>query len=368
MSRSFWQTLRADFPLTKKIVYLDHASGGPIPRPVYERIKEHAAEHLLYGDLYWGKWIKRREEIREKVARFIHADPSEITFIQSTSQGMNRIAELLASQGDVLTNESEFPSSTLPWIWRGAKMIYQKPERGKIFLSTLQSLLRPSVKTVLTSFVQYATGFRQDLETLGKIKGNRYLVVNATQGLGALPIDLRKWNIDFLCSNSYKWLLAGYGGGILYIRRKWLKKFRPASIGWRSMKRPELMDNHRIDIKADASRYEWGCPSFPSIFALGAAIDYFTGIGQEKIEKRILGLTDHAVRGLEKKGFEILSPRDGESCSGIVVFRVKDAEKKCRELLRRGIYVSPRGGGIRLAPHFYNTFEEIDQFLKVLSC
>ncbi len=366
---SFWHKIRADFPILKKSVYLDHASGGPIPRPVYEKITQYYEELSCEADFAWNKWIDRREDIRRKAARFIHAEPEEVTFISSASQGMNWIAELLANQGEVLTNTCEFPSSTLPWIWRKSKIVWQKPENEKVELRTLKSLLSPSVKTIVTSFVQYATGFRQDIKALGEIKGGRYLVVNATQGLGALEADVKEWNADFLCSNSYKWLMAGYGSGILYIREKWLPVFQPGSAGWRSMKEPERMDNQRLALKDDASRYEMGCPPFAAIFALGAAIDYLSSIGIQKIQRRILELTDFLILGLEKQGLEVISPRAPGRRSGIVVFKVREPEKVRRFLLRgsRKIYVSARGAGIRVAPHFYNSFEDIEILLKALA-
>lgn len=364
---SFWHKIRDDFPILKKAVYLDHASGGPIPKPVYEKVLRYYKEHYEEADFAWNKWIDRREEVRAKAARFIHAEPAEITFIQSTSQGMNLIAELLAGQGEVLTNTCEFPSSTLPWIWRRSKIVWQKPENERIKLETLKSLLPPSVKTIVTSFVQYATGFRQDLGALGQIKGERFLVVNASQGLGALEVDVSRWNVDFLCSNGYKWLMAGYGSGILYTRKKWLSAFRPDSVGWRSMKDPERMDNQRLDLKNEASRYELGCPSFPAIFALGAAVDYLSEIGIQKIEKRILGLTDFLIQGLEKLGLEVISPCEPQHRSGIVVFKSKEAEKVRHLLLRKKIYVSVRGAGIRVAPHFYNSFEDLEVFLANVS-
>ena len=364
---SFWQKIRSDFPVTQKTIYLDHASGGPLPRPVAEVFQRYSQTHLLQGDLAWPKWIRQREDIRKKVARFLNADPSEITFVSSTSQGMNWIAELLADQGIVLTNTSEFPASTLPWLWRKAKIIFQKEENGKIALSRMKTFLSPAVKTLVTSFVQYATGFRQDLEALGKLKGNRYLVVNATQGFGAFPVDVEKCKIDFLCTNSYKWLMAGYGGGVLYIRKKWLSKFLPASVGWRSMRQPERMNNRKIDLKKDASRYEFGCPSFPAIFATGAAVDYLSAIGMERIQKRILALTGFLIQGLQEKGFDVISPNEEKHRSGIVMFRSDHTIQLIRALLREGIYVSARGVGIRVAPHFYNTFEEIEMFLKKLN-
>ncbi len=364
---SLWQQIRSDFPLTKKWIYLDHASGGPLPRPVYEKSLQYYKAHFEEADLAWPKWVEKREAVRRKVARFIHAEPEEIAFTHSTSQGMNLIAELIASEGVVLTNTSEFPSSTLPWLWRSARMIFQEEEQGRISLAKLRALLSPSVKTLVTSFVQYATGFRQDLEALGKIKGSRSLVVNATQGFGAFPMDVEKSRIDFLCTNSYKWLMAGYGGGVLYIRKKWLSKFRPCSVGWRSMNHPEAMNNRRLDLKKEASRYEEGCPSFPVIFSLGAAVDYLSEIGIEKIASRILDLTAFAIKELKIKGFEVVTPQEVNNRSGIVVIKIKEAEKLCRKLLRQKIYVSARGAGIRLAPHFYNTFEEIETFIRQLS-
>ena len=132
------------------------------------------------------------------------------------------------------------------------------------------------------------------------------------------------------------------------------------------MKHPEWMDNRRLEVKEDASRYEMGCPNFPGIFGLGAAIDYHSEIGVERIEERILALTDSLIKGLDARGFEIVSPREGRHRSGIVVFKVKDPESTCRALLKQGIYVSARGEGIRVAPHFYNTEGEIGTLLKKL--
>jgi selenocysteine lyase/cysteine desulfurase len=132
------------------------------------------------------------------------------------------------------------------------------------------------------------------------------------------------------------------------------------------MKFPERMDNQKIDIRDDAARYEIGCPPLAAIFAVGASVDYLSSIGIEKIQGRILELTDFAIEGLEKKGFEVISPRAEKNRSGIVVFKVKNAVDLCKRLFHHKIYVSPRGAGIRIAPHFYNTFEEIETLLEKL--
>lgn len=366
VSSSFWQKIRADFPIVKSCIYLDHASGGPIPLPVAKVIAEHQHEHVHEGDFAWPKWMKRRDEMRCKVARFINADPEEIAFTTSTSHGMNLVAEMLTSKGKVLLNDIEFPSSTVPWLWRKSNVVWQKSHLGRVLLEDLQKKLTPEIKTIVSSYVQYGTGFRQDLTQLGKLKGSRYLVVNATQGFGSLPIDVKAWKADFLVANSYKWLMAGYGGGVLFMKKSLIKKMKPAGIGWRSMQNPDQMKNRVLDPRPDAARYEWGCPSFPTLFAFGAACDYLSGIGKEKIEKRILGLTDYAVELLEKAGFEIYSSRVEKEKSGIVIIKMEKSKEIWKRLLAKKTYTSPRGEGLRIAPHFYNSEEEIEKFVKAL--
>lgn len=363
---NFWTRIRKDFPITGRGAYLDHAAGGPIPLPVQRKIQAHLKENAGEADFAWMKWVAQREKARATVAKFINASPEEIAFTASTSQGMNYIAEMIASKGQVLTNASEFPSSTVPWLWRKASMVWQEPRRAKIELKTLKSLLKPAVKTIVSSYVQYCSGFRQDLEALGKIKGKRYLVVNATQGFGALPVDVKKWNADFLCTNSYKWLMAGYGGGVLYIKKELLSKLRPGTVGWRSMRFPEEMNNRKLDLIPSAARYELGCPPFPAIFGVAAACEYLMQIGKEKIEKRVLELSGYMIERLQEKGYEVVSPLEPVHRSGIVVFKVKDPIKLWKKLLAAGIYVSARGGGIRVAPHFYNSFEEIEQLVQAV--
>ena len=361
-----WGKIRKDFPVTERFTYLDHASASPIPKPVFEAALRYYKELGGFADFSWNRWIKKREEVRKKAAQFIGAKPEEIAFTSSTSHGMNLIAELIAGQGTVLTNTLEFPATTVPWIHRKAKIKFAPPRSGIVSSEMIRNNLTPKTKTILISFVQYQNGFRADLEAIGRIKGNQFLVVNATQGFGYLPIHVKTAGVDFLATNSYKWLMAGYGGGLLYLNERWLGKFRPASAGWRSVLAPDLFDNRHVALKPNAARYEYGSPPFPHIFAIGAALDYISELGIERVWRRIRFLTDVLIAELQKHGFEILSPLSPEMRSGIVVFRVKNAVKVTNQLLAKRIYVSPRGGGIRVAPHIYNTEEEIHSLVKAL--
>jgi len=364
---TFWQDIRRDFPITERCIYLDHAAGGPIPRPVLEEIQKFQKENAEGADFYWLDWMKRRDDARQTVADFIGASPEEIAFTTSTSHGMNLVAELLANEGKVSLNESEFPSSTVPWLWRKANVNWVSTKGTE--LCSVPS----DTKTIVTSFVQYGTGYKQDIEALGKAKGDRYLVVNATQGFGVLPIDVKKWNADFICTNSYKWMMAGYGGGVLYIRKPLIEeattteKFRPQGAGWRSMVGCDLMQNKNLEMKKAGERYEWGCPNFAAMFGFAAAIRYFNQIGMDKIERRVMELTDFLILQLNRRCLQIISSLEPECRSGIIVFKVENPVLVWKKLLEQNIYVSPRGGGIRVAPHFYNTEEEIEIFVQKLT-
>jgi selenocysteine lyase/cysteine desulfurase len=319
-----------------------------------------------YGDVRWGAWSAERQGAREKIARFIGADPEEVAFVHSTSEAMNLAADLLQKEGGVLANTLEFPSSTVPWLHRGIPVRFLEPRDGVVSVDSIKEAMDAQTKILVSSFVQYGNGFRQDLEALGAAKSDRYLVVNATQGFGALPIDVRRWKADFLCAASYKWFLAGYGGGIFYVNKKWLAKFKPSSAGWRSRVKEENFDNRDTVLSPAASRAELGSPGFPVIFAMGAAVDYLQKIGIEAIEERILELTDYAIERLTGLGLAISSPRERKYRSGIVVFKTADPGRVASALIKKGIFVSPRGEGVRVAPHFYNNFGDIDRLVKEL--
>jgi len=364
-----WELIRKkDFPITQKYIYLDHAAGGVIARPVYETADQFWRETLTAGDFLWRDWLRRKEDARRKIARFINADPREIAFVPNTSFGMNLIVDLFEEEGEVLASEMEFPASTVPWIYRKIPLRFLKARDNITRPEDFDRAIKPKTRIFVSSYVQYATGFRQDIRALSTIarKNGCYLVVNASQALGAFPIDVKAMGIDCLTANSYKWMLAGYGGGIVYIRKGILQKRKPRFVGWRSMEHPDRYDNRMIDLKREASRYEYGGSPFPNFFAFGAACDYLSSIGKEAIAKRILSLTQYLVDELKAGGIPVLSPLEPSMRSGIVIARVSNPEEACRKCYCEKIFVTPRGGGVRIAPHCYNTESDLDRVIRLL--
>lgn len=314
-----WNKIRQQFPATKKYTYLNAAQKG----------KRFYDEIMARGDLVWDEWLDRKEDVRKKIAKFINADKSEIAFTLNTSHGMNLIAEILQKRGEVITMDDEFPSSTFPWLNNGYKVHFIKPKNAVYLIEDIDKKNNKKTKIIVTSYVQYCTGFRQDLIELGKLckKKGLIFVVNATQAIGAMPVDVKKANIDFLVFTSLKWLMAGYGIGVLYMSKKWFNKIHYPIAGWQSVKNPDLMDNKKLELKREASELEVGCPHFPNIFALGGALDLLNKIGRENIQKRIFELDDYLAEKLKAMNLEVISPLAKKYRSGITIIKIKNAKE-----------------------------------------
>jgi cysteine desulfurase/selenocysteine lyase len=381
-----WDYLRCDFPLTKKYVYLANAAISPIPIPVYRAISEFYQGLVNHGGTMWNKWISKMKETRDLYCKFIGAESEdEIAFTHSTSEGMNVIAHMLSNKGIVISNKLEFPSSNLPWLNQDSNNIkfVGSSDSNRIPIEDIERMINKfdnhnnkKVKTIVTSHVQYSTGFRQDLKELGKLTHRRglHLVVNATQSLGALSFNARDFNIDFMVSNGHKWMLSSFGIGGIYIKRKYLKHkeySNPSFFSQSGQKQKQNFDNNTKLIMSDtATRFELGTPHFQNIIALNAAIRYMLKLETKEIEKRILALTDYLIDRLLNMDLKILSPIENKKeRSGIVIFKPFNMKpiKIVAELERKNrIVVSARGKGIRVSPHFYNNEADIDKLILAL--
>jgi cysteine desulfurase / selenocysteine lyase len=367
-----WDRLRDDFPVTEKYTYLSNAAISPIPKQVLEESSKFYQELSEHGGAIWETWAEKMVQTRDIYAKFIHAHRDEVAFTHSTSEGMNIIAHMLSSKGSVILNELEFPSSTLPWLNRDADVTFVSSKKGKILKEDIANSINQNTRTVVVSHVQYSTGWRQDLAELGELTSKKglYLVVNPTQSLGALYLNVRDFNIDFMASNGHKWILSSFGIGAIYIKKEYLKdleRFKPPFYSQLGQKQTEIFDNKKIDMSNTASRFELGSPHFSNILCLKSAIEYITKIGIEQIEKRILYLTEYLVEKLREFKVEIISPLEEEKGrSGIIVFKERNAQEIVRQLEIMRIMVSARGDGIRVSPHFYNNENDIDRLVSEL--
>jgi cysteine desulfurase / selenocysteine lyase len=253
-------------------------------------------------------------------------------------------------------------SSNIEWTFLCSQ------DRGVIDLNDIQKSITANTRVLVTSFVQFATGFRQDLVELGHLCRERNLifVVDATQGMAVFPIDVANSGIDFLVFSGYKWAQAGYGIGGLYVAPHFLNPSSFPVAGWWSVRDPEAVVNDRLDLKESAAVLEVGCPQFAGIFALGAALTLFEEIGKARIEERIHELTEYLHHQLKAEQFNIASPLTREQRSGITIVEMRNAPDVVRSLAERKIIVSARGKGLRVSVHIFNNFGDIDRLIGAL--
>jgi selenocysteine lyase/cysteine desulfurase len=362
---SLWAEVRRDFPAVERHVYLNAAAASPTPRPVREAVARFYRELEEDGDLLWDQWLARREEVRAAVARFVNAEPDEIAFVPNTSTGVNLIVDLLEKDGDVLSDDLEFPTVTLPWIHRGVRVHFVPAPDGVVPPEAFREGDAPEAATIAVSHVQFSNGCRQDLDAFAKVKGQRRLVVCGSQAAGAFPIDVKKSRLDAFVTSGHKWLCAGYGAGFVHLSRELLGR-PPRAMGWFSVKEPYAFDNRGYDLLPGAARSEMGCPPFAAIFALGAAIDYLGAIGRDVIERRVLELNALLTDGLARAGLRSLSP-GGAHRSGQTLVALEDPRRAALFLRSRGVLVTEKPQGVRVATHFYNDEHDVERCVAALA-
>jgi cysteine desulfurase/selenocysteine lyase len=360
-----WRMIRSNFPVTKKFAYLNTAAAGPLSRATAEAGSGYYLQMMADGDLHWNDWLAKREEVRKKIAAFINADPDEIGLTTNTSSGMNLIVDALEGRGEVISCDLEFPVSTIPWMHRRIPVHLVHNIAGEVDLSDIRRAMTPKTGTISLSHVQFSNGLRSDLEQLGKEKGNHALVVNASQSAGVFEIDVKRMKIDALCATGHKWMLSGYGSGFVYISRELLAESKPRAIGWLSVKDPYGDRNSEVVLRKDAAaRAELGCPHFAGIFALGASVEFLTGVGMANIQERALSMNRILTDRLVEAGMKVLSPLGNENTrSAETLVAIENPAQVVTQLAEQGVIVTEKPEGIRVATDFFNNEQDIERLI-----
>jgi selenocysteine lyase/cysteine desulfurase len=370
-----WDRLRDEFPITCRWAFFDHAAVAPLSGPAQRAMNEWAADMADNGDVNEARWTRRVEEVRRLAGRLLGADPLDVAFVKNTSEGIGIVAEGFPwKPGDnVVTAAEEYPSNLYPWMNladRGVEVRTVASRDHRIWLDDLRTAMDGRTRLVSLSFVEYASGFRNDLDAVGSLCRERgvYFFVDAIQGLGVLPLDFSRTPVDFLSADGHKWLLSPEGAGIFYIRRELIDLLHPVGVGWNSV--VGSRDFSRIDftLKPHAGRWESGSLNVAGITALGASLELLLGIGIPAVAARVLELTDYLCERARRAGLGVYSSRRPEDRSGIVSLNVPGAD--VRQLVRRcrdgGVVVNQRAGRVRVSPHCYNTAAEVDRLVELL--
>lgn len=367
-------TIRAHFPVTEKYAYFNNAAIGPLSRPAALAMQGQIESAIASGVHGYGAWTEEYAGLRVETAAMLGCSPDEVAITKNTSEGLCAIANGLDwRSGDIVVGlDSDFPANYVPWRElqqrRGVRFRSLELRLGLLDLEDLDQACR-GARLAALSYVHFLTGFRWDLEAVGEIcrRRNCLLVLDAVQGMGALPIDVRACGVHALAASAHKWLVGPEGCGVLYVDRDLMPQVEPVEFGWASL---EGFEEYRHDggLQPDARRYECGTLNSAGCAGLRASIALLNRIGPDFAARHVHALAEQLLSGALEKGYEAAAERTYASGSGIVSLRKRglDSAAAVRALLEDQVSVAERMGWIRVAPHVYNSAEEIDRLVRLL--
>jgi selenocysteine lyase/cysteine desulfurase len=367
----------AEFPWAAETIYLNHASIGPLPTRTRLALDEfnrrRSAPFLLPDrDLFAMLATSRR-----LAASLIGAAPEEIGLTVNTGYGLSLAARALPLRpGDiVLASDREFPANVYPWMRledRGVTLELVPtdeagwPDEARI----LERLRDPRVRVLAVSLVQFSSGYRVDLDRLSAATraSGAYLVVDAIQALGQVPLDVARTEVDILACGGQKWLLSPWGSGFVYVRRALIPDLVPSITGWMAFEgTDDLTRLTRYDdtLLPDGRRFELMTLPYQDFAGFNVSVELLLSLGIGRIQDHLRGLHEPVLRWAERAGARIASPQ-GEHASGILCVTPERLQETRLRLKAASIVCSVREGAIRLSPHCYTSLEDMERVADVL--
>jgi len=365
--------VRADFPLTEDLTYLNGAYTMPSPMQAVRAatifLEENASNPLSVDEM-----MEEANSVRRKFARLIHASEPEIGMLFSTSDGENIITNALnISPGDnVVINDLHYDTSYILYqhlaATQGLEVRIVENRDGATPPEAFEPHIDNRTRLVSVAWVSNQNGYRHDLEGLAELAHayDAYLYADAVQGVGMLDLAVHDVGIDFLTAGGYKWLLGGFGVAPLYVQRDLLDLITVDRLGWGSVQSEEGATPQSYRFYEDGRKYAYATLAFVAVYQLGAALDYLLDVGIPEIERHTVKLAQDLRAGLVDQGHEVWTPPD--NASAIVTFKHNnDVARVQADLEAARIRVSLKGGGeqIRAGAALFNNADEIARFLDI---
>ena len=378
--------------------YLDHASLGRPTHRTLTRLRTALSKlenSACTGTLETVKQLETVERTRARVARFIHADASNILLVGNTSQALGMIATALPmSRGDnILMADIDFMGAVV--AWRGAcrrsgvEIVPVKTNGGKVLAENFAARANLRTRAILIASVQEVSGWRADLRAISDVaaKSGAFVIADGIQEAGARPVNFRELGVDAYCAGGHKWLRSPFGAGFACLGPRLLEVLEPPTQGYLALDEPdvgwdrymELAERSPFDVppdRKDAGRMDaGGYPNWLGAMGLDAAIEDFQKLGPERTWKKIKKLRARLAKGLHELGLEFLGgpdPRE-DTYAGMLTFCLRGGaveEKQLLEEMKKGrVFASLRYaagiGGIRTAVHESNSEADVDALLDV---
>lgn len=371
------ESIRSLFPAAQKYCYLNSAAVAPLPTPSREAVASQLKDVSENGSVNFTEWVQTKNRARQIASQLLGVRPSQIAFMRNTSDGFSSVAGGIDwSEGEnIVSFEREFPANF--YAWRRIRDLYGVelrlcPERnGRIDIDEFVGLIDANTRLVSISAVQFASGFRADLERIGKAarEADALFAVDIIQAFGAMPLDLSALQIDIAAGASHKWLCAPEGCGMLYLSDLAREQIEPSLVGWISVANEWNFEDTEQGFKPDALAWESGTGSASLFYGLEQSLKLLQETGLDKIENYLEELSDYLCELLARKDYDLVSSRAKGEKSQIVCIKPRNGLRSneiAHRLQDENIIVSPRGERIRIAPHFFNNREDIERLVENL--
>ena len=364
---------RDAFPVVDGWVYLNHAGVSPLPAPAVDAMAAYAARAASDGGEAWRENETLEADVRARAGRLMGVDGADVAFVPNTSAGLALVVNGLEwAEGDrVVVPACEFPSNLYPWLaltHRGVEVVRVEPAGPgeRLPVEAFERVLSGGARVLALSWAQFGRGWRSDLAAIGALCRDHgvLFVVDAIQGVGLMPAAFAEWGVGVAAADGYKWMLGPEGAGVAYVSPAAREQLRVSAPGWNSVSHRADFDRRDPVLDPTARRYEPGTLNDAGLHGLGASLALLETAGVDAIWAHVDRLCLALIEGLEAAGAEVLTDRRDGGGSGIVTFRHPGMEpdRLADELVTRRFSVRARGGGVRAAPHGYNTFDEIEAF------
>jgi cysteine desulfurase/selenocysteine lyase len=370
---------RQDFPDFSPTVYLDCAYQGPFPRVTVERLRRAIELKSNPVRLEASEYFRLPERVRARIARLVGADPAEIALTSSATQGIGIVAAGLAlgANDEVVVASSNFPSNLFTWLHLRRKGVTVKVVRragDEVTLEQVAAALSARTRVLALDWVSYSSGDRIDLAEFGKLIHERggIFVVDGSQGVGAIELDLHALPVDVLACAAYKWLLGPYGTGFAYVRRALVGELDLPVINWYSVEGAEDFDSlpdEQFTLIHDARVFDSGeTGNFINLHGLDASLEFVEQVTIRAVNEHCRRLLNHLANGVRARGYTLSAAASPGHESTILGFQAAAPEATAalhRKLRANHLAVSLRQGMIRVSPYLYNDEADIDRLLEI---
>ena len=364
--------LESEFVLDSNISYLNHAAVSPWPTRTRDAVMKFAQENAKFGSKNYLQWIETETALRKNLQTLINA-PShdDIALIKNTSEALSIVAygiEWKSGDNIVITSQ-EFPSNHIVWESLSSQGVELRiadisNSENSVPEQNIFELCNARTRLIAVSSVQYGTGLKMDLESIGRFckSENILFCIDAIQSIGALAFDVQRYQADFAMADGHKWMLGPEGLGFFYCPAHVRDDLRLTQYGWHMIEDYGNFNVNNWQVAHTARRFECGSPNMLGIHALNASLTLIDEIGMPTIEQRVLQNTQSMLDEIDRqKNLDLVSPASLDRLAGIVTFKRRNYNhtELYKKLMQQNIMCAERGGGIRFSPHFYTSQEKI---------